>query len=274
MQFFNSLKNRSNILFYKLSGRRPWTRGYEEYKIQSIERVINSSNFKNLLSFKGYGQRVDERIVEYPWFFSRLSDQPEKLLDAGSILNYGYILNNKKLSNKKIHILTLSPEQNCYWQKGVSYVFDDIRSCPYKDSYFDSIVCISTVEHIGLDNTMLYSNKSEHKESSSDTFIFAIREFKRILKVHGKLYLTVPFGKHENHGWFQIFNSNMIDMIIQEFKPTEYYEECFKYDFFGWHKSTREESKEATYFDIHKNNNYDKDFAAASRAVICLELIK
>ena len=66
----------------------------------------------------------------------------------------------------------------------------------------------------------------------------------------------------------------MIDMIIHEFNPNSFQEECFMYDKFGWRKSNREEAKNATYFDIHKSKNYDNDFAAASRAVICLELAK
>lgn len=274
MRYSKNLKNYYNYFYYIASGRRPWARGYNEYKTVVISKIIKNRNFDQLISKNNYGYRIDERVIEYPWFFAKLTRKAGKLLDAGSILNYEYILDLPELSNKNIHILTLSPESNCYWKKGVSYVFEDIRACPYIDDYFDTIVSISTIEHIGLDNTLLYSNKSKHKENSYDTFLVAIREFKRILKEKGKLYITVPFGKHKNHKWFQIFNSNMIDMIIHEFQPNHYQEECFMYDKLGWHKSNREKSKNATYFDIHKNKNYDNDFAAASRAVICLELTK
>lgn len=30
----------------------------------------------------------------------------------------------------------------------------------------------------------------------------------------------------------------------------------------------------ATHFDIHGQKNYDPDYAAASRAIVCLELVK
>jgi hypothetical protein len=40
----------------------------------------------------------------------------------------------------------------------------------------------------------------------------------------------------------------------------------------GWVKSDREGAEGALYFDIHQRKDYDPDYAAASRAVACLEL--
>ena len=39
-----------------------------------------------------YGFRVDERVVEYPWLFSRFFAGEGTLLDAGSTLNFDYLL--------------------------------------------------------------------------------------------------------------------------------------------------------------------------------------
>ena len=99
-------------------------------------------------------------------------------------------------------------------------------------------------------------------------------ELKRVLKPGGTLYLSMPFGQHVNHGWFQIFDSQMVDAVIEQFAPTRTTEFIYQYLPEGWTLSTREAAKDATYFDIHKNKTYDADYAAASRAIVCLELVK
>jgi ubiquinone/menaquinone biosynthesis C-methylase UbiE len=45
-------------------------------------------------------------------------------------------------------------------QNNISYVYGDLRNTILKDQCFDEIVCISTLEHIGMDNTMLYTKDS------------------------------------------------------------------------------------------------------------------
>jgi hypothetical protein len=261
-------------LYFIYSGMKPWTRGYGFYKIQSIKRALYDDVFNPLDLVKGYGFRLDERIVEYPWFFSRLPTSEGNLLDAGSVLNFEYILSNPSIKSKKLFISTLAPESQCYWTNGISYVFEDLRYSCFKDGYFDWVASLSTIEHIGLDNTMLYTDDSSKNENHSDTYLQAIKEYHRVLNVGGVLYLSFPYGKHINRKWFQVFDGQMIDGIIETFKPTRHQAFYFKYEPDGWKASTREEAKDATYFDIHTQPTYDADYAAASRAIVCLELVK
>src|SRR5208337_3431860 len=102
----------------------------------------------------------------------------------------------------------------------------------------------------------------------------AIKEFYRILKPGGILYLTLPFGKKQNLLWLQLFDGLMIDEIISTFNPSSVIENYFKYQPDGWETSSRELSKDATYFDIHQKSEYDSDFAAAARGIVCLEMKK
>jgi SAM-dependent methyltransferase len=268
------LYNRLGYLYFVLSGKKPWSFGYSAYKQICLEKIIASGNFDADSLASGYGFRVDERIIEYPWFLSRLPAGDGRLLDAGSILNYDYLLSLKQISEKKIYISTLSPEQNCFWKKGISYIFEDLRNSCYRDDLFDWIVSISTIEHIGLDNTMLYTDDVSKRENSAESYLLAIREFKRILKPGGTLYLSMPFGKRVNHGWFQVFDANMIDQIIEKFTPASVAEKHFKYEADGWHVSSRELSSDATCFDIHRQKTHDADFAAFSRGIVCIEMVK
>ena len=275
MKLIKNIYNSINEAHFRIMGMRPWKRGYVEYKNKQIKKILETNLFNADMLPVGYGFRLDERIVEYPWFFSRLlQNAPGRLLDAGSVLNYDFILQHNALQKKQVFISTLAPEGVCYWRKGISYVYEDLRNSCFRDSYFDWVVSLSTIEHIGLDNTMLYTSDISRKEKAASTFLTAVKEYKRMLKTGGVLYLSFPFGKYKNYGWFQIFDSPILDQVKEAFEPCRYKEFHYKYETNGWRVSSREESKDATYFDIHTQNSYEKDFAAASRAIVCLEMIK
>lgn len=255
------------------SGMRPWTEGYGEYKDSEIVRVLREAVFRDGELPGGYGFRLDERIIEYPWLFSRLSSAPGELLDAGSALNFEFILGQPALARKKLHICTLAPESDCFWQKSISYLYGDLRHLPYRDGWFDWVVSLSTIEHVGMDNTLLYA-AAAGKETNPEDYLVAVRELHRVLKPGGSAFLSVPFGKAVNMGWYQVFDQAMIEVLIRAFKPFSCSIDYFHYHPEGWRRSTASETAHATAFDIHKTKIYDADFAAAARAVCCLELKK
>ena len=66
---------------------------------------------------------------------------------------------------------------------------------------FDLITCISTLEHIGCDNTRYVSGL--HRGAAP--FTQQERAFTRLLSAltrRGRLLVTVPYGVFEDHGWF------------------------------------------------------------------------
>lgn len=220
-----------------------------------------------------WGLWLDERAVEYPWFFSRLPETPGKLLDAGSTLNYDYVLSHRKLNNKTISIFTLAPESEAYWQKGISYIYGDLRDCCCRDEFFDWAVSISTLEHVGMDNTRHYTKDVAQNESRPDSHLSAVLELRRVLKPGGVLYVTLPYGQPQNLGWMQIFDANKTKKLVETFDPASCREIYFRYLPSGWQISSAAECSDASYFDISKSDGSCSDFAAAE-CVVCLELMK
>ncbi len=274
MKFISgSLRRKCGEWFYAARGSKPWTRGYHSAKVAAIENGIKGAYSNEGLS-SHYGWRIDERVIEYPWMLTRISDGPARILDAGSVLNFEFILEQPKLENKSVFISTLWPENYCFWRKKVSYVYEDLRESCFRDEYFDVVVCLSTLEHIGLDNTFLYSKEPDKRENNPESYLKAISEFRRMLKPGGRLLLSVPFGKYHNHGWLQIFDAEMIEKIKSAFQANHVTEWYFRYNHDGWQMTTQGDCSDATLFDFNNSSGYDPDYAASARAVACLELVR
>lgn len=259
---------------YVLRGRKPWTLGYYTAKKLAIQNAIDNKLLRgNNALPNGYGLRIDERIVEYPWVYSRLSDNPGVVLDAGSALNYQFLIERAPITNANLTICTLSPEKRCYWDKSISYSFDDLRNNRFRDDVFDVVISISTIEHIGLDNTLLYTQDRSKHENDRLSCLSAVREFRRILKPGGTCFVTVPYGQAKNHGWFQVFDATMVQSILDAFSPSQTELAYFGYSKSGWANVAALSLESATFFDIHAQKKYDSDFAAGARGVVCIRMV-
>lgn len=279
MNVWRELRTLRLITHYKWHGRRPWSLGYTNYKYRFLKDAI--FDYGLIAEFAGneplpprFGYRLDERAVEYLWVFSRLKPEHHKILDAGSALNFPYLFESPALEVRKIVICTLAPEPNHYKSDRVSYVYADLRDLIFRDDCFDAVVCISTLEHIGMDNTQLYTHDRSFKESRSTDYLRALSELKRVLKPGGKLLITVPFGKRANLGWLQQYDLEMVNGIVEHFGASSHHLDFFRYENDGWQWSSPECCKDDEYFDIHSASGFTPDYLAAARAVACIELVK
>ena len=60
-------------------------------------------------------------------------------------------------------------------------IFTDLREIPICDSFYDAVVCISTLEHVGFDNSQYTHTTSSSKESPMD-FQVVMKELRHVLK--------------------------------------------------------------------------------------------
>jgi hypothetical protein len=125
-----------------------------------------------------------------------------------------------------------------------------------------------------MDNTILYTTDETKAERNTRDYIIAVKTLRSLLKKGGRIYLTMPFGAQKDHGWFQVFNGAMVDEVIEAFGPASMSEKILQYADDRWQQSTREKAQYATCFDIHQQKDYDPDYAAFSRAIVCLEFVR
>jgi len=179
-------KGKVSSQLYVRGGRVPWSLGYNAYKTQVIAAALSDEDLLRVFRCGGslppsYGVGIDERCIEYPWLLANLPAELGIMLDAGSTLNHEFILDHPIVRSKVLHILTLAPEAHCFWQKGISYMFQDLRDIPIRNSYYDTIACLSTLEHVGFNNT-LFGCKQTRSQDRPDDFVIAMGELRRVLK--------------------------------------------------------------------------------------------
>jgi SAM-dependent methyltransferase len=260
-------------VIFQATGRRPWSTGYLEARDRLLRAALKATAASGRFEpGPGYGRSMDERVVEYPWFLEKLPTGTQRLLDAGSTLNHELILQHLPLDRLRLFISTLAPEDHCYWNRGISYVFEDLRDLGFKDGFFDCVASLSTLEHIGMDNS-LYVSDTRFRESARKDYLKVMAQFRRVLRPGGTLLVTVPYGREGNHSWFQQFGREMLAELVACFGPATTDIRFFRYRPEGWKESSQEECDDASYFDIHRGLPLEADRAAAARAVACLCLI-
>jgi len=272
---------------YIRRGRAPWSPGYNAYKAQVITAALSDGDLLKLFRGRGslppgYGVGIDERCIEYPWLLAHVPDGPGIMLDAGSTLNHDLILDQPVLRCKVLHILTLAPEANHFRRKGITYLCEDLRNISIRDACYDTIACLSTLEHVGFDNT-LYSNNETHREHQPEDFMVAMRELRRVLKSGGSLLLTVPFGVYRDFGTFQQFDRKLLSCAVEAFGESgEVVETFYRYTAEGWNVVEAEDCAKCEYVEwISRPPDQwprplpvEPDRAAAARAVACVRLLK
>jgi Methyltransferase domain len=77
------------------------------------------------------------------------------MLDASSTLNQAHVVDRFLPRIERLHIVTLAPEADAFIDRGISYVYEDLRDLPYRDSSFDSVACVSTLEQVDMDIRIL-----------------------------------------------------------------------------------------------------------------------
>lgn len=274
---------------YVREGAVPWSAGYAAAKEQFVSRTLRTPDLMEAFRAggklpDGYGVGFDERCVEYPWLLALLGESNQPILDAGSVLNHAFILDHVAFEKKKLHILTLAPENQSFWNQGISYLFADLREIPIRDGYYEHVACISTLEHVGCDNSKV-SGLDIHRENRLDDFTNVMGELNRVLKPGGTLYLSVPFGVHRNFGSFQIFDSAMVARAIAAFGSLKEATKTFyRYAECGWNLATEGECAGSEFAEWvvkmwrdgtqPKDAVVDPDRAAAARAVACVRIVK
>src|SRR5512146_1604822 len=126
---------------------------------------------------------TDERPVEIPWCLARIRPG-ERVLDVGYAFAEPVYLEGLGELGDVTGVDLVAREV-----PGVTSVQADLRKLPFADATFDAAIVISTLEHVGRDNTQ-YGLDAEQDDSLGA----ALRELRRVAT---RILVTVPTGERE-----------------------------------------------------------------------------
>jgi len=136
---------------------------------------------------------TDERVVEIPWVLSRLAG--ERALEVGyAFAEPPYLAALLRAGFTELTGVDLAEAD----VPGLTGVQADARDLPFGAQEFDLVLCVSTLEHVGADN----SGYGLDAEDDGASRLTALRELRRVLAPLGRLLITVPCGEPGDYGWF------------------------------------------------------------------------
>lgn len=215
---------------------------------------------------RGYGVGFDERVVEYPWLLSK--GPSGRALDGGSTLNHPYVLDVFLPLLRSLCIVNMSYEGAAFPERDVSYLFTDLRDLPFRDGWFDTVISISTLEHVGMDNSV-YGVAGTRAADPYPELLRATAELRRITAPGGNILITVPFGEPQDLGWLHQFDAEGLERIIEAAAPASSETTIYAYSREGWQLSEAAAAAHLSYYD---ERECGPDLAVAARAVACLDL--
>jgi SAM-dependent methyltransferase len=259
-------------------GRVPGGRGYAAAKWASVERALAGAGGE---PYGYHDAGLDERVVEYPWAFERLAalHRPgAPILDAGSVLNHPRLLAHcRERRYSPLSIVTLRYEGSADVSDDVRYEFADLRTLPYRDDWFSIVVSLSTLEHVGMDNTGYGDTGAASADASLET-IRALQELRRVTAPGGTALVSVPYGARANRGWLRVLDAQDLADLTGSTGWRLERTRVFRAAAEGWRECSADEARTAGYNDRFRRDRPKvltaPESVAAAEAVALLELTR
>lgn len=267
---------------YIAAGRVPWSPGYSKFKNQLLRQALADRALMQTFAAgaplpAGYGRSIDERIIEIPWTLSRLRPGTGRILDAGSVLNVPFLLAQPALADRRLYVFSMELDY-VELNPRLSYVHGDFRERVFSDGLFDTITCISTLEHVGMWPIPKppYAESLARPQPVKQPFAYreVLAEFCRLLAPGGQLLLTVPVGEKQDQDWLQVFTTADVRDMASAFGGRLNALDFYRHSGNGWAKGSADECADARYYNMVNTPAPAADGAAAARAVACLELVR
>jgi len=185
-----------------------------------------------------------ERVIEFDFLTRNLRSDKSiiRILDVGS----GEFLVEKAIKilghNKDWEVFGIDvgggfPEKSKRERGRPNFLFMrmDARLMGFRDEIFDEIICIGTIEHIGMLLPNYYQGKTDELGD-----LRAFSEIFRILKKGGNVFLTLPYADrrlYRDKPDYRIYSSSRVSFLIRHFRVKK--KEFYHYKDGKWQKSMR-----------------------------------
>jgi SAM-dependent methyltransferase len=161
---FRRIKRRLSLSFW-----------HSYYRVFKSHRKFAFQQNKYTYFYHKYNMTwVNERAVEVPIVWKYVKECKGAVLEVGSVLPHYFPFQHDVVDK---------------YEKGENIINEDAASMKLEKKY-DLIVCISTLEHVGWDE----SPSDQKIMNTPEKILRAIDNMKQVLNAKGKIIITVPLG--------------------------------------------------------------------------------
>ncbi len=169
-----------------------------------LSEITANGEFNSKLLERPELAQFDERVVEYAKSWQIINELRENfgstLCDVGCVLN-NELIKSHLVEHTSFHAFANPALEKLVYDKNFAYFLGDIRTMNIPPVWsFDCVTCLSTLEHLGMDNTRYGGDCADFEGEIENPQRFAIEgllSVKRLVATGGKLMLSVPFGPFE-----------------------------------------------------------------------------
>lgn len=193
-----------------------------------LSEVLRGGGITDTLFLRPELSVFDERVVEYPVALASLIQA--SVCDHVHVLDAGCVLNNPSISEYVSKLVSMvwflnASFEPLHYEENAAYILSDIRRHRLStDLGYHLVTCLSTLEHIGMDNTRYGGNPAEFSgelKNPEKLALDALHSLLPLVKPGGKLLVSVPFGPFEYlylHGRprdpiYYTFNERMLSTL-------------------------------------------------------------
>lgn len=179
-------------------------------KLKASSRIL-----KLAACFADYESDVmppDSRLMEYPFVFSKIINSPRgRVLDIGCAARHNFLV--PTLCTMGWEVWGMDIREWSFSHPNFTLIKGDIRNNALKDCSFDYVVCISTLEHIGLAGYYGVTEEDVYGDIVAGARIY------EIIKDGGRLLLTVPYCEtYSVRAGARTFDSGRLKLAFPNFE--------------------------------------------------------
>ena len=189
-----------------------------------VRRIVAGERLESVV--RGFDAKLfGERVVEYPYTVEWLLSQPpgHDLVDVGCVLNKRLMADVLGKRCRTVWFCNPAMEAPDLHGLPVFYHLSPLASAFPNGMQFPLVTCLSTLEHIGYDNSHYGAlEPARYSEPTTEPFRQSFRSLARLLAPGGSLLVSFPFGQREvliHPGTARISSQVMDRAAVEECLP-------------------------------------------------------
>jgi SAM-dependent methyltransferase len=181
----------------------------------------------------GSPAELDERPIEIAWTLGRYRGEA-RVLDVGyAFAEPDWLVGLIQARPRELVGVDLVERE----VPGLQSVVADVRELPFPNRSFDVVFCVSTLEHVGQDNTR-YGFAAEPDPAGPAT---ALQELRRVTKRGGRIFVTVPcHSRDTDSDWYLAQSADAWRALFRDADLYVYDEEVYVREGDRWRSGSRD----------------------------------